>query len=295
VIPIDVRASIEQRLSELESRPVRITADRGVGGGCVSPAARVETDGGTHCFVKWGEPGRIPADLFVEEARSLSALNDAGAVRVPRVKAVGPAWLLLEWLEPGVPSESAWAELGRALATLHRVQAGEFGWASDNCIGPLRQFNGAMRTWPAFWFERRLAPQWEQACAGEWFDAADRRAFERMTDRLDELLAAGDTDGASLLHGDLWSGNAHAMNDGIALIDPSSYHGHREVDLAMTELFGGFDARFHAAYTEAFPLEPGYREARRDIYQLYYLLVHVNLFGAGFVTGTRKVLRKFGG
>lgn len=121
---------------------------------------------------------------------------------------------------------------------------------------------------------------------------ATEAEWARLLDHLPKLLAAAEDDGPSLLHGDLWSGNAMATADGPALIDPAVYRGHREADLAMTELFGGFDARFHVAYREAWPLLPGYAEERRAVYQLYYLLVHVNLFGGGYVAQTAGVLRR---
>jgi fructosamine-3-kinase len=176
------------------------------------------------------------------------------------------------------------------------VRADAFGWAADNFIGSLPQANSACVRWPQFWAEQRLFPQWERARRSGHFDAADGRAFRRLLARLDDLLAPGDADGPSLLHGDLWGGNVHVISGGeAALIDPSTYHGHREVDLAMAELFGGFGASFLPAYREAWPLAPGYDEARRALYQLYYVLVHVNLFGAGYVAGTRRVLRMFGG
>ncbi len=123
---------------------------------------------------------------------------------------------------------------------------------------------------------------------------SDQRRFDDLFDHLDELLAVGNDDGPSLLHGDLWGGNVHMTDDGAAIIDPSVYHGHREVDLAMAELFGGFGPGFHAAYDRAWPLPPGYDPTRRAIYQLYYLLVHVNLFGGSYLGRTRSTLRTAG-
>jgi protein-ribulosamine 3-kinase len=287
--PAAVRAGVEAATG---SAILRVTA---VAGGCISPAARIETSDGGRWFLKWGNARGLPAGLFAEEARSLRALRATGAVRVPAVIAAGPAWLLLEWLEPGGATRATWAGLGRELAALHRVRATRFGWDADNFIGTLPQANPSRADWPAFWREARLVPQLEQAAAAGHVDRAARTRFDRFLDRLDDLLAAGSADGPSLLHGDLWSGNVHIARDGAALVDPSSYHGHREVDLAMAELFGGFDPAFHAAYAEAWPLQPGYRPERRAAYQLYYLLVHVNLFGGGYVAGTLAALRAAGG
>jgi protein-ribulosamine 3-kinase len=289
-----------------------------VGGGCISRTARVETAGGDIAFLKWGGRGEAPPGLFAAEARGLRALHDAGAVRVPAVLAVhddGPpdggsqpavrdavedeagyatrcAWLLLEWLEPGRPTDGGWERLGAALAGLHRHRAGRFGGDADNFIGALPQENAPLADWAAFWRDRRLAPQLRRAAELGLLDRAARAAFDRLLDRLPDHLAPAAGDGASLLHGDLWNGNVQHLRDGsAALIDPSVYHGHREVDLAMADLFGGFGAGFHAAYREAWPLADGYERIRRPSYQLYYLLVHVNLFGAGYVPATLAALR----
>jgi len=291
-LPGGVRVAVERALARRTGREAHVSSVRAVGGGCISPAARVETDAGDVFFLKWGSGGRTPAGLFDAEARALAALAAANAVRVPEVIAVGgpdsgAPWLLLEWLEPGSPNARTWPELGRSLAALHRVRAERYGWPEDNFIGSLPQANGWSASWAAFWRERRLAPQLERAVRAGYFDARARRRFDALLDRLDALLAEAEADGASLLHGDLWGGNVHVMAGGrAALIDPSAYHGHREVDLAMSELFGCFGSGFYEAYREAWPLAPGYAERRRPIYQLYYLLVHVNLFGASYVGST---------
>jgi fructosamine-3-kinase len=160
----------------------------------------------------------------------------------------------------------------------------------DNFIGPLAQENGPAASWAEFWRTRRLQPQLEMARrAGRMPGRAAE--WDRLMDRLPELLASAEADGPSLLHGDLWGGNVLAAVEGPALIDPAVYRGHREADLAMTELFGGFGADFRAAYQEAWPLQPGY-PARRAVYQLWYLLVHVNLFGGGYGAQTEGVLRE---
>ncbi|MGD8277282.1 MAG: fructosamine kinase family protein [Gemmatimonadota bacterium] len=292
-LPPDLRTEIEAALAA-GGVARRIRNDAPVGGGCISPAARIEAEGGARFFVKWSERG-APADFFTSQADGLRALDRAAAVRVPGVEAVGERWLLLEWLDPGSATRDTWTSLGRQLAALHRESAPAFGAATDNYIGSLAQSNGRCETWPAFWVDRRIGRQWEQARQRGFFDEADERAFRQLCAAIPDALAAGDADGPSLLHGDLWGGNVHVMADGAAaLIDPSTYHGHREVDLAMAELFGGFPREFFVAYREAWPLEPGYDSARRDLYQLYYLLVHVNLFGSGYTGGVRRVLRPFG-
>jgi fructosamine-3-kinase len=292
VIPSDLRARVERHLGA-GSQPVRIEHVTRLGGGCISPAVRLETSSGSF-FLKWREAGS-PDGLLISEAWSLEVLAESGAVRVPMIEGSDRDWLLLEWLEPGEAVASTWVSLGERLAALHRVTAPAPGWAADNFIGSLPQANAPVTDWPTFWAERRLLPQWEALSRRSVFDATDRRSFDRLLKRLDALLHVGRDEGASLLHGDLWSGNVHVMEDGkVAVIDPSSYFGHREVDLAMAELFGGFGPAFHDAYRSVWPLQPGYAE-RRAVYQLYYLLVHVNLFGTGYLEGTRSILREYGG
>jgi fructosamine-3-kinase len=262
-----------------------------VGGGCVSPAARVTLEDGRLLFVKTsparGTTGKADRGdrLFEEEARSLARLRAAGALRVPEVIAARTGWLALEWLEPAGAVDVA--ALGRGLARLHATSGPDWGWDSDNFIGPLTQANGAANGWPAFWRERRLLPQIERAAA---LSDTTRRDFDRLLGELDTRLGVAGTEPPSLLHGDLWSGNVHPTAAGPALIDPASYYGHREVDLAMAALFGGFGADFERAYEAEWPLLPGAR-IRCAIYQLYYLLVHVNLFGAGYLPSTIRTLQ----
>ncbi|HEY0015785.1 MAG TPA: fructosamine kinase family protein [Longimicrobium sp.] len=288
MIPDALRRVVEARLG-----PVRGAAP--VPGGCINHGMRVELADGP-VFVKHNPDA--PAGMFAAEARGLQALRTAAeGLAVPRpiawAEAEGdaPAWLAMEWVEPARRPADFGARLGRGLAALHRAGRDDgWGWMEDNFIGPLPQANGQAKTWAEFWRTRRLQPQREMARrAGRMPGrAAD---WDRLFDRLPELLAQAEADGPSLLHGDLWGGNVMAAAAGPALIDPAVYRGHREADLAMTELFGGFGADFHAAYAEAWPLRPGY-PARRAVYQLWYLLVHVNLFGGGYVAQTAGVLRE---
>jgi fructosamine-3-kinase len=248
---------------------------------------------GERSFLKWAHAREHIPGLFRAEADSLRALAATQTVRVPRVLDVADdttaySFLLLEWLEPGRASGQAWEALGRSLAELHQHRGANFGWSGDNFIGSLPQSNSSRTRWADFWRHERLEPQLKRAEAH--FSARDRAQFNRLFDALEDLLPPGDEDGASLLHGDLWNGNVHMMAAGsAAVIDPSSYYGHREVDLAMSKLFGGFGREFYSAYEEAWPLKQG-AEKRLQIYQLYYLLVHVNLFGASYVPNTRSVL-----
>jgi len=287
-LPDAVRSEVEGALGTVRSA-------QPVGGGSISRAWRVGTADGT-AFLKYH--ATAPAEMFAAEAAGLDALRSAagGDLRVPTVLAIGGdgdrgGWIALEWLEPASPGKDHAERLGRGLAAVHRNDGGGWGWERDNWIGSLPQENLPAPSWPEFWRDRRLAPQLALARRAGRLPAAEKE-WERLFDRLPELLKAGDEDGPSLLHGDLWSGNALSTDAGPAIIDPAVYRGHREVDLAMTELFGGFDPRFFAAYEDAWPLLPGYREHRRGIYQLYYLLVHVNLFGGGYVGQTAEVLHR---
>jgi protein-ribulosamine 3-kinase len=261
-----------------------VASARRLGGGCVSPAWHVILLDGRELFVK-AAPAGASADLLESEAEALRRLAAAGAIRIPAVLAEGSGWLALEWL---APAPGSWHDLGRGLARLHRTQGPGFGWDRDNFIGALPQRNGEAASWADFWARHRLLPQLQRA--GSRLSGRTLADFDRLLARLPELLQPGVEDGPSLLHGDLWSGNVLMTATGPALVDPSSYYGHREVDLAMAELFGGFPAAFHEAYAAEWPLTRG-ASARRPVYQLYYLLVHVNLFGSSYVAGTETALQ----
>lgn len=284
-------AALRSELESVLGSPIR--DQRALGGGCISNATRVDTDAGRRVVAKWGKRAEFEHGLFAAEADALTVIGAGGEVRVPEVLAVRDeggqySWLLVEWLAPGRATDRGWEALGHALAQLHRRQDASFGWHTTNFIGSLPQSNQRSPDWPAFWRDERILPQLHG------LRDAERRRAVALLEHTDEILAAGNEEGPSLLHGDLWGGNVHALEDGgCALIDPSVYYGHREVDLAMAMLFGGFSDRFFAAYNEAWPLLPGFEE-RRHFYQLYYMLVHVNLFGASYVGGTVALLSKLG-
>ena len=289
-LPAAVRRDLERRFG-----PVR--GAEPVGGGCIHTAVRVELEDGSALFVKHNE--RAPERMFATEARGLRALAAGdGGLRVPGVLAVcdaadatpgEPAWIALEWLEPGERASDFGAKLGRGLAEIHRRRVEGWGWSEDNFIGSLPQENAVAHSWADFWRLRRLEPQLKRARRLGRLPGTERE-WDRLYGRLPELLAVGEEEGPSLLHGDLWNGNVLSAGGEPALVDPAVYRGHREVDLAMSELFGGFGEDFYAAYGELWPLRPGYREWRRPVYQLFYLLVHVNLFGGDYVHRTADTL-----
>jgi protein-ribulosamine 3-kinase len=290
ILPAPLREDVEAVMR------AQIASASSVGGGCISETARIQLTTGQVLFLKWTSENKT-SGLYREEAKGLQALRAASAVRVPDVlhlcDATGPhRYILLEWLEPGNGTKNSWAALGSAVARLHRVQHEEFGWSSNNFIGSLPQSNTPSASWPEFWREHRLRPQLEVAAAQ--FNHSQLSRLDKLIDDLEALIGIGDEEGASLVHGDLWSGNVHMLTDeSAALIDPATYYGHREVDLAMSLLFGGFGAEFYEAYEQEWPLQKGANE-RMLVYQLYYLLVHVNLFGGSYVSGTLNAVKRLG-
>ncbi len=264
-----------------------------VGGGCISNATRVRCARGEF-FVKWSR-GEA-AKTFPPEAAGLARLRVAGSpLVVPKPELARdasdglPGVLMMEWIEAGTISREFWEAFGHGLAALHRHTSERYGLDEDNFIGRSHQRNTWEASWPEFFLRHRLLPQVEEArSTGRWA-VAWNEPIERLFRRLPELLPRYPA--ASILHGDLWSGNF--MVDGTGrpvLIDPATYFGHREADLAMTELFGGFDPRFQRAYHEAWPIEEGYAE-RKDVYNLYHLINHLNHFGSGYSGSIDRVLR----
>ena len=258
-----------------------------VAGGCIHTALRIDGEspqGQTKYFAKLNDAEH--AAMFAAEAEGLEALSASKAIAVPRVIARGSdeerAWLLLDWLDLAPLEARSGAALGHALAALHREPRERFGWARDNFIGASPQVNGWSDDWHAFWRDRRLHAQLRLA--------AHNRLPSRLIDRGERLAAdcaaffASYRPSPSLLHGDLWGGNAAAMANGTACVfDPAVYVGDREADLAMMELFGGFPRDTLVAYRTDFPLDDGYT-VRRDLYNLYHVLNHANLFGGGYVS-----------
>ncbi len=266
-----------------------------VGGGCIHTALRLEGEtarGMRRYFAKVNDALKAP--MFEAEADGLAALGDAGAIRVPAVVARGDdgesAWLVLEWLELAPLDAASGARLGSALAVQHGTAREKFGWPRDNFIGASPQLNGWSDDWLDFWRHRRLHAQLRLA--------AHNRLPSRMIDRGERLAAdceaffRSHAAAKSLLHGDLWSGNASSLGDGTPVVfDPAVYVGDREADVAMTELFGGFPEDFHAAYRAVLPLDDGY-PVRRDFYNLYHVLNHANLFAGGYVRQADQAIER---
>jgi protein-ribulosamine 3-kinase len=269
----------------------RVVKARPLTGGDINQAFEVGLADGRLVFVKCNVSA--PNDMFVAEARGLAWLGEAKALRVPAVLAASGAddltpFLALELIQSAPRAADFDERLGRGLAALHRHGAQAFGLDHDNYIGRLPQKNTFGVTWPEFYRVRRLGPQLRAAADAGLAPARLRRDFERLLAQLETLC--GPTESPARLHGDLWGGNMIADDLGEpCLIDPAVYGGHREIDLAMMKLFGGFGPRVFAAYKEAFPLSDGYRE-RVPLYQLYPLMVHVNLFGGGYLAQVEAAL-----
>ncbi len=267
-----------------------ITACTEVGGGCINRGYRVAGRGVVY-FVKLNDAGR--RGMFDAEAEGLRAIAQAGAVRVPTPLCTGEdqshSWLVLEYLELASGSTGAMPALGQQLARLHLASAARFGWHRDNTIGATPQRNPWTASWIEFWRIQRLGFQLELAARNGYTGVLQRRGEELLT-HLDALLAHDPA--PSLLHGDLWGGNAAATAAGEpVLFDPACYYGDREADLAMTELFGGFAPAFYSAYRATWPLDPEY-SARRDLYNLYHVLNHLNLFGGGYRTQAEGMIER---
>lgn len=276
---------------------VEVYALENASGGSISEAAVARTSLGSY-FVKWNyQP--IP-DQFDREAEGLDALRTSGApLRVPRPIAweqgdsTEPGILVLEYLEPGRPVADFDERFGRGLALLHQATAPQFGFANDNYCGATSQPNPWTDDWVTFYTEHRLRHQLHLASKNRGVDKLDYAAFDRMLLRLGDLLAAA-PEPPALIHGDLWSGNQHVTIEGLpAILDPAAYYGHREAELGMMSLFGGFSSRVWDAYDEAYPLQPGWRE-RLPLYELYHVINHYNLFGGGYGAQAFAIARRFG-
>lgn len=295
-IPDSLLEPLRETLRRLGD-PTEVRSARLLGGGCINHAMRLET-GRSLYLLKWNADP-LPG-MFACEAHGLARLAATQTVRVPGVYDYAeaqdghPAYILLEWLEGSRAGDSA--QLGEQLAELHRQGVTPehplaYGLDEDNYIGRSRQFNHWEPDWARFFANDRLHPQMELAHQNGVLNSERQRRLERLIGRLPDLLG-GVPRQPSLIHGDLWGGNVIPGPDGLALIDPAVSYSDREAEMAFTELFGGFSARFYAGYQAAWPLDPGYSQ-RRDLYNLYHLLNHLNLFGESYGYQVDAVLREY--
>ncbi len=259
-----------------------------VSGGCINNGTRLVLDRGETLFLKTNPTA--PKDMFAREAEGLQALCVPGAPRVPRPLLNGTDFLLLEDLHPASHRSDYWQEFGLRLATLHNQVNKLFGFTNDNYLGSTHQPNPWTLDGFEFFAEHRLGFQARLAFSKGYLAFHDVKRVEKLASRLTDLIPVQP---ASLLHGDLWSGNAISDAGGMpAIIDPAVYYGWAEAELAMTALFGAFPSIFYQSYQEVHPLETGFRE-RFPIYNLYHLINHLNLFGSGYAAQVHAILDRF--
>lgn len=290
-------SELKEVLSAKYGSSITVTGKTPVSGGDINRAYTLLLSDGSRLFMKANR--RENGDFFRAEAEGLEAMKRTGAVNVPEVIAGGAdrneSFLLLEHVAEGRRTRGSSEKLGRGLAEMHMydtssfTESGKYGFRHDNYIGAGFQCNTPGNKWSEFFINRRLRPQFEKAAS--YWDADFRKCIERFLDKAERYLE--EPDRPSLLHGDLWAGNYMIDTDGEPwLIDPAVYVGHREADLAMTELFGGFDRSFYDAYRESAGIDPYYSD-RRDIYNLYHLLNHLNLFGGSYLYSVKSVVSRY--
>jgi len=279
--------AVENWLSENQFGAVVDT--RPVGGGCMNNGMVIQTDGGESFFLKVNPAA--PADMFLKEVTGLKTLNIPLGPTVPTPYSHGADFLLMEDLKPAPRKRNYWASFGRQLAELHNQTAQWFGFFEDNYIGSTPQPNDETEDGYEFYAQQRLLYQANLANQRGYLGQQERKQIESVAAQLRVLIPEQPP---SLLHGDLWSGNATTDSGGNpAIIDPAVHYGWAEAELAMTALFGAFPGEFYRAYEEIRPLEPGYK-SRFPIYNLYHLLNHLNIFGRGYLGQVIAILRKYG-
>ena len=290
-LPGGMAADVAAVIGQVTGRAFVTQSQAQASGGCINQSVVLTGRDGRRFFLKINQATQ--AEMFAAEAASLQALQAAGAVHVPEPVAQGLsesfAWLVLSFLSLGHGKQNPML-LGRQLAALHQVTSPMFGWHRDNFIGSTPQVNATEQSWIVFFRDQRLRPQLELG-HGHWVSGRVQQLANRLLEVLDRFF---DNYGPvpSLLHGDIWSGNYGYLQDGTpVLFDPAVYFGDREADLAMTELFGGFPPDFYAAYREAWPLDSGYA-VRRDLYNLYHVMNHANLFGGGYARQAEQMMSR---
>lgn len=284
-LPNEIRAFCEKQLGAISST-------KPVSGGCINNGAQINTITGTY-FIKWNSATRFP-HMFSKERNGLQELEQAKALRIPRVINVYEgeqhSCLVQEWIESGPPGTTFWKQFGDGLANLHRKTNDTFGLDENNYMGSLTQDNTPSNSWIEFFIHYRILPQATLALDTGKLTSSEYDLIVQLTGIFSDLLH---NEKPALTHGDLWSGNFMIDDNGKpVLIDPAVAYCHRETDLALTQLFGGYDAKFYDAYQSSFPMAPGWQE-RLDIYNLYPLLIHVNLFGGGYSRQVMQTVNRF--
>jgi protein-ribulosamine 3-kinase len=282
----------ERILFQVLGKDLKVTQVDMQSGGCINMSVCARTTAGNF-FIKWNELEY--QDMFEKEALGLAALAQVKDLVIPSVIGTGnveeKAFIVQEFLEKVSPRAADQQLLGEGLAQLHHLQADHYGFNAENYIGRLRQKNERESSWAAFFKKHRLEVQLGLAIYNGEVDDKFVQEMKAFLNKLDTIMPASPP---SLLHGDLWSGNVFFTAQGPALFDPAPYYGAREMDLAMTKLFGGFDESFYEAYHSNYPLDPSFKELV-DVYNLYPLMVHVNLFGAnsGYLGMVKRIIKRY--
>jgi len=283
---------LEQQLTDFLHNPVKVIATEPIRGGDINQAFLTRTSAGEF-FVKHNA-SLHGLDFFEKEAKGLELLLSTGAIAVAKPLFSGhfhqQVYLVMEYFAKGKPAENFWTKFGRDLAALHKHSWKHFGLEHDNYIGTLPQTNSPSFDWSAFYFHQRIGRLIKMAFKRGQLESHHLDWVEGLSRKLPVIFP---NEAPALLHGDLWSGNFGVQSNGEAIIyDPAVYYGHREMDLAMARLFGGFDSSFYLAYQETYPLQPGWEE-RLEVCQLYPLLVHLNLFGSHYLQDVLAILNRF--
>lgn len=283
---------LEERFNDFFKEQLSIAAYLPIEGGDINQCYLLDTSRGR--FFMKVNASLFGLDFFEKEARGLVILANAGAIRVPRPLFDGKfhqqVYLVMEYLEKGKPAPTFWQDFGASIAALHKHTHSTFGLPFQNYIGRLHQQNNAHNNWCSFYKQERIIYLVEKARSGNLLTREEAALAETLCEKIGQFIPE---ERPALLHGDLWNGNFFARNNGQpAVFDPAVYYGHREMDLAMARLFGGFDPVFFEAYHASFPLQPGWME-RTDLFQLYPLLVHLLLFGGSYREQVVSILRKY--
>ena len=258
-------------------------------GGYINAVYLLETECGPPSLLKTNSKG--PKDMFTRESEGLHALAVSRGLRVPEVYECGEYWLLMEYISHSVPASNFWSILGEGLAQIHLTMGEQFGFPEDNFIGSTVQINSWTGDGHSFFAEYRLRFQGDLARDAGLLDKEYYDLLNRVAYRLNDLVPSQP---ASLIHGDLWLGNLISGPGGIpVLVDPAAHFGWAEAELAMTSLFGQFDSEAYIAYEGVRPLAPGYRD-RIDVYNLYHLLNHLNIFGKTYLSQVQSILKQYG-
>ena len=279
---------IAQAISQKTNTEFAIASTQSVSGGCINQSYRVSGKGAEY-FVKLNQATQV--EMFAAEALGLEQMYATLTITVPKPICWGTAdsssYIVLQWLDLGGGNNQSWTEMGRQLAAMHRQgRGGSFGWSRNNTIGSTPQINDWMDNWADFFAQQRIGYQLKLAQRRGGSFADPNRVIDAVRARL-----ANRQPEASILHGDLWSGNAAIATDGSPVIlDPATYYGDREADIAMTELFGGFPQTFYQGYSEVWQLDSGYQQ-RKSVYNLYHILNHFNLFGGGYGSQAKSIIK----